>query len=68
MRYTYEVDVILLTISFQKRNCATVSVEVRKTQHKYIVGPRGQGLQEILQTSGRLATSNAYVFYMVEVA
>ena len=68
MRYMYEVGVILLAISFQKRNCATVSVEVRKTQHKYIVGPRGQGLQEILQTSGRLATSNAYVLYMVEVA
>jgi hypothetical protein len=29
-----------------------VSVEVKKTQHKYIVGPRGQGLQEVLQTTG----------------
>ncbi len=36
----------------QMQNCSTVSVEVRKSQHKYIVGPRGHGLQEILQVSG----------------
>lgn len=29
-----------------------MSVEVRKSQHKYIVGPRGHVLQEILQTTG----------------
>ena len=29
-----------------------MSVEVKKSQHKYIVGPRGQGLQEVLQTAG----------------
>ena len=29
-----------------------MSVEVRKSQHKYIVGPRGQGLQDVLQTTG----------------
>ena len=52
----FEVD-HLLTFLIQKRNCSTVSVEVRKTQHKYIVGPRGQGLQEILQTSGGLTSS-----------
>lgn len=51
----FEVD-HLLTFLIQKRNCSTVSVEVRKTQHKYIVGPRGQGLQEILQTSGGLTS------------
>ena len=36
----------------QRRTYGTVSVEVKKTQHKYIVGPRGQGLQEVLQTTG----------------
>ena len=37
----------------QKRTCSTVSVEVRKTQHKYIVGPRGVGIQEILAATGK---------------
>ena len=36
----------------QIRTYSTVSVEVRKTQHKYIVGPKGQGLHEVLQTTG----------------
>ena len=36
----------------QCRTYGTVSVEVKKSQHKYIVGPRGQGLQEVLQTTG----------------
>lgn len=35
-----------------RRTCSTVPVEVRKSQHKYIVGPRGQGLQEVLQSTG----------------
>lgn len=35
-----------------KRKCATVSVEVRKSQHKYIIGPKGAGIAEILQESG----------------
>ena len=29
---------------FQKRTISSVSVEVRKSQHKYVVGPRGGGL------------------------
>lgn len=36
----------------QKRKCQTVSVEVRKSQHKYIIGPKGVGIQEILATTG----------------
>ena len=36
----------------QVRTYGSVSVEVKKSQHKYIVGPRGQGLQEVLQTTG----------------
>ena len=48
----------------QKRTCSTVSVEVRKSQHKYIIGPRGQGLQEILQTTGWPNTSTIYTRFM----
>lgn len=36
----------------QKRKCQTVSVEVRKSQHKYVIGPRGTNLQEILAATG----------------
>jgi len=35
-----------------ERRCATVSVEVAKPQHRFIVGPRGSGIQEILQKTG----------------
>ncbi|XP_057372624.1 vigilin-like [Daphnia carinata] len=35
-----------------KRKCATVSVEVRKSQHKYVIGPKGAGIAEILAESG----------------
>lgn len=36
----------------KKRKCQTVSVEVRKSQHKYVIGPRGNNLHEILATTG----------------
>ncbi|CAL1268500.1 unnamed protein product [Larinioides sclopetarius] len=36
----------------RKKNCQHVSVEVPKNQHKYIIGPRGQTIQEILQETG----------------
>ncbi|XP_060078333.1 vigilin-like [Ylistrum balloti] len=36
----------------KKRKCQTVSVEVRKSQHKYIIGPRGNGVHEILAATG----------------
>ena len=29
-----------------------MSVEVKKTQHKYVIGPRGAGLSEILEACG----------------
>lgn len=35
-----------------KRKCATVSVEVRKTQHRYVIGPKGAGIAAILQETG----------------
>ncbi|KAK3594419.1 hypothetical protein CHS0354_037444 [Potamilus streckersoni] len=36
----------------KKRKCQTVSVEVRKSQHKYVIGPRGTNLHEILAVTG----------------
>lgn len=36
----------------KKRKCQTVSVEVKKSQHKYVIGPRGNNLQEILAQTG----------------
>jgi predicted PilT family ATPase len=36
----------------KRRNCQTVSVEVRKSQHKYVIGPRGSNLDEILAETG----------------
>lgn len=36
----------------QEKRCTTVSVEVPKSQHKYVIGPRGSTISEILQTTG----------------
>ncbi|XP_061525204.1 vigilin isoform X2 [Phycodurus eques] len=36
----------------KKRKTTTISVEVKKSQHKYIVGPKGNTLQEILEATG----------------
>jgi len=36
----------------QKRKSTTVSVEVKKTQHRYVIGPKGSGLTEILAATG----------------
>uniref|UniRef100_A0AAQ5YMA6 Vigilin n=1 Tax=Amphiprion ocellaris TaxID=80972 RepID=A0AAQ5YMA6_AMPOC len=35
-----------------KRKTTTISVEVKKSQHKYIIGPKGNTLQEILEATG----------------
>lgn len=35
-----------------KKNSTVVSVEVRKSQHKYIIGSKGSGLSEILESTG----------------
>lgn len=43
---------LLLNIYKQKRKTTTISVEVKKSQHKYIVGPKGNTLQEILENTG----------------
>jgi len=36
----------------QKRKTTTVSIEVRKTQHKYVIGPKRSTIQEILAVTG----------------
>lgn len=35
-----------------EKKCTAVSVEVPKSQHKYVIGPRGITIQEILQQTG----------------
>lgn len=35
-----------------EKRCTTVSVEVPKSQHKYVIGPRGSYIAEILQQTG----------------
>ena len=37
---------------FKEKKCALVSVEVPKSQHKYVIGPRGSTIAEILQETG----------------
>ncbi|KAI5103588.1 vigilin, partial [Silurus meridionalis] len=36
----------------KKRKMTTISVEVKKSQHKYIIGPKGNSLQEIMESTG----------------
>lgn len=36
----------------QQRKSNTVAVEIAKSQHKYIIGPKGSGLSEILEAVG----------------
>ncbi|CAG2229559.1 Vigilin [Mytilus edulis] len=45
-------DEIMRVYMDKKRKCQTVSVEVRKSQHKYIIGPRYSGIHEILKETG----------------
>merc|ERR1712223_1909307 len=35
-----------------ERKCSTVSVEVKKSQHKYVIGPKGSQINEILSATG----------------
>ncbi|XP_010784612.1 vigilin-like, partial [Notothenia coriiceps] len=35
-----------------KKNSTTIAVEVKKSQHKYVIGPKGNTLQEILEKTG----------------
>lgn len=49
----YFSSLTLIPVSWlQKRKTTTISVEVKKSQHKYIIGPKGNTLQEILEATG----------------
>ena len=37
---------------FQERKASTVSVEVKKSQHKYVIGPKGNSINEIFGETG----------------
>ncbi|KAF0300950.1 Vigilin [Amphibalanus amphitrite] len=43
---------ILAIYEEMQRTCTCVSVEVMKSQHKYLIGPRGNNIAEILQKTG----------------
>ena len=43
---------MLTPLLFQERRVTTVSIEVKKSQHKYVIGPKGHVLQEILASTG----------------
>ena len=45
-------DKILRIFKDKEKKCQTVSMEVRKSQHKYIIGPKGQTLNEIFEKTG----------------
>nr|BAE20148.1 high density lipoprotein-binding protein vigilin [Anguilla japonica] len=36
----------------KKKSSTTIAVEVKKSQHKYVIGPKGNTLQEILEKTG----------------
>uniref|UniRef100_A0A6Q2YHA8 Vigilin n=1 Tax=Esox lucius TaxID=8010 RepID=A0A6Q2YHA8_ESOLU len=36
----------------KQKNATTIAVEVKKSQHKYVIGPKGNTLQEILEKTG----------------
>lgn len=46
------VAMIMKIFQEKEKNCKTVSVEVKKSQHRYVIGPRGAGIQEILRATG----------------
>ena len=35
-----------------EKKCSTISVEVKKSQHRYVIGPRGNAINEILAETG----------------
>ncbi|KAM7012771.1 high density lipoprotein binding protein a isoform 2-T2 [Tautogolabrus adspersus] len=39
-------------IAEEKKTTTTIAVEVKKSQHKYVIGPKGNTLQEILEKTG----------------
>lgn len=50
--YSFIFKLIVFYLSFKKKNTTTIAVEVKKSQHKYVIGPKGNTLQEILDKTG----------------
>jgi len=46
------VKIIMDIYKDKEKKSKTVSVEVKKTQHRYVIGPRGAGIQDILRSTG----------------
>uniref|UniRef100_A0A452FNH9 Vigilin n=1 Tax=Capra hircus TaxID=9925 RepID=A0A452FNH9_CAPHI len=46
------VDTLVHGAPPQKKKTTTIAVEVKKSQHKYVIGPKGNSLQEILERTG----------------
>ncbi|KAI1889321.1 hypothetical protein AGOR_G00177980 [Albula goreensis] len=46
------VNMIKKIYEEKKKNATTIAVEVKKSQHKYVIGPKGNTLQEILEKTG----------------
>lgn len=45
-------DKVLKTVAEMEEKCSTVSVEVLRAQHKYVIGPKGSSIAEILEKTG----------------
>lgn len=46
------VRMIMEIYKDKEKRSKTVSVEVKKSQHRYVIGPRGAGIQDILRNTG----------------
>lgn len=45
------VQIIMDIYKAREKHCKTVSVEVKKSQHRYVIGQKGSGINEILRRS-----------------
>lgn len=43
---------IMAIVKDMEERCTTVSVEVPKSQHKYVIGPKGTTIAEVLEKTG----------------
>lgn len=46
------VKMIMDVYQLKEKRCKTVTVDVKKPQHRYVIGPRGAGLQDVLAATG----------------
>jgi len=45
-------DAIMIIWKEMEKKCSTIQVEVKKSQHRYVIGPRGNAINEILAETG----------------